>query len=58
MAKLELRYDRAGRSEGTAFVTYETQRDAEDAIREYNGANAAGMYFAKPNAPRYKGANR
>lgn len=45
MAKLELRYDRAGRSEGTAFVTYETQRDAEDAIREYNGANAAGKCF-------------
>lgn len=43
VAKLELRYDRAGRSEGTAFVTYETHRDAEDAIREYNGANAAGQ---------------
>ncbi|KAK1769663.1 hypothetical protein QBC33DRAFT_531543 [Phialemonium atrogriseum] len=41
--RLELRYDRAGRSEGTAFVTYESNQDALRAIREYDGANAAGQ---------------
>jgi THO complex subunit 4 len=45
VSRLELRYDRAGRSEGTAFVTYETHRDAMDAIREFDGANAAGKPF-------------
>lgn len=38
-----MKYDRAGRSEGTAFVTYETAKDASDAIREFDGANAAGI---------------
>ncbi|KAI3332196.1 RNA-binding domain-containing protein [Xylariaceae sp. AK1471] len=41
--KLELIYDRAGRSEGVAFVTYESRDDASDAIREFNGANAKGQ---------------
>ncbi|KAI0537987.1 hypothetical protein GGR58DRAFT_321233 [Xylaria digitata] len=43
VAKLELLYDRAGRSEGVAFVTYERRDDALDAIREFNGANAKGQ---------------
>ncbi|KAI3342067.1 hypothetical protein F4824DRAFT_448044 [Ustulina deusta] len=43
VAKLELLYDRAGRSEGVAFVTYESRDDALDAIREFNGANAKGQ---------------
>ena len=41
--ELEIKYDRAGRSEGIAFVTYESHQDAKEAIREYDGANAAGM---------------
>ncbi|KAI0840687.1 RNA-binding domain-containing protein [Hypoxylon sp. FL0890] len=41
--KLELLYDRAGRSEGTAFVTYESRDDALEAIREYDDANAKGQ---------------
>ncbi|KAI2607564.1 RNA-binding domain-containing protein [Hypoxylon fragiforme] len=41
--KLELLYDRAGRSEGTAFVTYERREDAMEAIKEYDGANAKGQ---------------
>lgn len=45
VSRLELRYDRAGRSEGVAFVTYESHRDALDAIREFDGANAAGKPF-------------
>ncbi|RYP72201.1 hypothetical protein DL771_004331 [Monosporascus sp. 5C6A] len=43
VAKLELLYDRAGRSEGTAFVTYDHREDALEAIREFNGANAKGQ---------------
>ncbi|OAP56683.1 hypothetical protein AYL99_08795 [Fonsecaea erecta] len=38
-----LRYDRAGRSEGIAFVTYERVADARAAIREFDGANAKGQ---------------
>ncbi|KAK4145488.1 uncharacterized protein C8A04DRAFT_35757 [Dichotomopilus funicola] len=43
LISLEIKYDRAGRSEGTAFVTYEHPRDATQAIREFDGANAAGQ---------------
>lgn len=39
----KLRYDRAGRSEGTAFITYEHVADARAAIREFDGANAKGQ---------------
>ena len=41
--KLSLTYDRAGRSEGVAHVTYESASDAKRAIREFDGANAKGM---------------
>ncbi|KAK1754939.1 hypothetical protein QBC47DRAFT_204578 [Echria macrotheca] len=53
--KLEMKYDRAGRSEGTAFVTYESHADAKEAIKEYNGANAAGQPIRltlMPSGPR------
>ncbi|KAK8027944.1 hypothetical protein PG991_005000 [Apiospora marii] len=40
--KVELLYDRAGRSEGTAYVTYNRSDDAREAIREFDGANAKG----------------
>ncbi|CAM1505670.1 Fc.00g113070.m01.CDS01 [Cosmosporella sp. VM-42] len=43
VVRLQLRYDRAGRSEGTAYVTYETNEDALEAIRQYDGANANGQ---------------
>ncbi|KAH6650168.1 hypothetical protein F5144DRAFT_543256 [Chaetomium tenue] len=43
LVTLDMKYDRAGRSEGTAFVTYESPRDAAQAIQEYDGANAAGQ---------------
>jgi len=49
---LKLVYDRAGRSEGIAYVTYESHQDAKDAIREFDGANAAGM--ASRYNPRYR----
>ncbi|KUJ22875.1 RNA-binding domain-containing protein [Mollisia scopiformis] len=41
--KLSLTYDRAGRSEGVAYVTYESSYDAKKAIREFDGANAKGQ---------------
>ncbi|KAG0650597.1 putative RNA-binding [Hyphodiscus hymeniophilus] len=41
--KLALTYDRAGRSEGIAYVTYESAQDAKQAIREFDGANAKGQ---------------
>ncbi|KXJ88229.1 hypothetical protein Micbo1qcDRAFT_166868 [Microdochium bolleyi] len=41
--KLDLLYDRAGRSEGVAYVTYERRDDAEESIRQFDGANAKGQ---------------
>lgn len=43
MTKLQLRYDRAGRSLGTAFVTYESKEDASEAVKQFDGANANGQ---------------
>lgn len=36
-------YDRQDRSRGIAYVTYFDERDARDAVREYDGANAYGQ---------------
>ncbi|RFU79101.1 hypothetical protein TARUN_3110 [Trichoderma arundinaceum] len=43
ITKLQLRYDRSGRSEGVAFVTYEEKEDALEAIKQFDGANANGQ---------------
>ncbi|KAH7170615.1 hypothetical protein EDB81DRAFT_172747 [Dactylonectria macrodidyma] len=43
VVRLQLRYDRAGRSEGTAYVTYELKEDAEEAVKQFDGANANGQ---------------
>nr|XP_036580543.1 RNA binding domain-containing protein [Colletotrichum truncatum]KAF6788538.1 RNA binding domain-containing protein [Colletotrichum truncatum] len=43
VVKLDLKYDRAGRSEGVAFVTMQSQNDAQEAIKEFDGANANGQ---------------
>ncbi|KAK6227046.1 RNA binding protein [Colletotrichum tabaci] len=43
VAKLDLKYDRAGRSEGIAFVTMESREDALEAVKEFDGANANGQ---------------
>lgn len=43
ISKLQLRYDRSGRSEGVAFVTYEDKEDAAEAIKQFDGANANGQ---------------
>lgn len=41
--ELDLVYDRSGRSEGTAYVVYESYKDATLAVKEFDGANAAGQ---------------
>ncbi|KAI9929934.1 hypothetical protein MW887_011744 [Aspergillus wentii] len=43
VTNLSLVYDRAGRSEGLAFVTYNRASDARTAISEFDGANAKGQ---------------
>lgn len=43
MQRVRINFDRAGRSEGTATVTYQYLEDAREAIREFNGANAKGQ---------------
>ncbi|KAM0814558.1 hypothetical protein AB5N19_00348 [Seiridium cardinale] len=55
LVKIELIYDRAGRSEGLAYVTYEEYQDAKEAIREFDGANAKGQPIRltiMPSGPR------
>lgn len=39
----KLTYDRAGRSDGTAFVTLDRIADAREAVRQFDGANAKGQ---------------
>ncbi|CEJ60262.1 hypothetical protein PMG11_08843 [Penicillium brasilianum] len=43
VSALSLVYDRAGRSEGVAYVTYQRLSDAHESIREFDGANAKGQ---------------
>lgn len=43
MRDVSLRYDRSGRSDGTAFVVYDLIADARTAVREFDGANARGQ---------------
>ncbi|MCJ1307998.1 hypothetical protein MMC25_001648 [Agyrium rufum] len=43
ISNLNVRYDRAGRSTGTAFVTYPSISSARRAIQEFDGANANGQ---------------
>ncbi|KAI9844060.1 MAG: hypothetical protein M1838_002332 [Thelocarpon superellum] len=43
VSNIAIRYDRAGRSTGVAFVTYEALGSAKTAIREFDGANANGQ---------------
>lgn len=43
MAEARLIYDRADRSTGTAYVTYEDPIDARDAVAEFDGQSAKGQ---------------
>jgi THO complex subunit 4 len=43
VSDLTLSYDRSGRSEGVAHITYARLKDAHASIQEYDGANAKGQ---------------
>ncbi|KAJ5238927.1 RNA binding domain protein [Penicillium chermesinum] len=43
VSNLEILYDRAGRSEGVALVTYTYLRDAKRSVEEFHKANAKGQ---------------
>lgn len=43
MVDAKLVYDRADRSTGVAFVTYQSPRDARDAVHEFDGQSAKGQ---------------
>ncbi|KAJ0427004.1 hypothetical protein BJY00DRAFT_6395 [Aspergillus carlsbadensis] len=43
ISNVSLVYDRAGRSEGVAYVTYNRYTDAKAAVAEFDGANAKGQ---------------
>lgn len=58
VVKLSLTYDRAGRSEGIAYVTYEFPEDASKAIREFDGANAKGQPIRLISIPSGPSAGR
>lgn len=55
--KLDIIYDRAGRSTGTAFVTYESYHDAREAIKEFDGANANGQPIRLSIVPPHRQRN-
>ncbi|TLD13141.1 uncharacterized protein PgNI_03081 [Pyricularia grisea] len=55
---LELLYDRSGRSEGVAYVTYESHKDATLAVKEFDGANAAGQPIRLSIIPAGAGSRR
>ncbi|CAG7940136.1 unnamed protein product [Penicillium olsonii] len=43
VSDLTMSYDRSGRSEGVAYITYARLRDAHTSVQEYDGANAKGQ---------------
>jgi THO complex subunit 4 len=58
---VSLRYDRAGRSAGIAYVTYPDEAHARTAIREFDGANAKGQPIRLtllPSGPRARPTGR
>ncbi|KAI9733281.1 MAG: hypothetical protein M1834_003365 [Cirrosporium novae-zelandiae] len=58
VSSLSIRYDRAGRSEGTAYVTYISIQDANEAIRNFDGANAYGQPIRVTLLPTAPSHNR
>ncbi|CAK7267259.1 hypothetical protein SEPCBS119000_002455 [Sporothrix epigloea] len=59
VTSVELVYDRAGRSDGIAFIVYEYHEDARAAVREFDGANAKGQPIRLsfvPTGGRQRGA--
>jgi len=52
LSSLQILYDRSDRSRGIAYVTYDTARDADRAIREFDGANAYGQPITVTSVPQ------
>lgn len=51
--KVKIQYDRSGRSEGYAWVTYRYPEDAFEAIRKFDGKKAAGQTISLTIAPGF-----
>ncbi|KAJ5586054.1 hypothetical protein N7450_005841 [Penicillium hetheringtonii] len=58
VSALNLAYDRAGRSEGVAYITYAHLRDAHTSIQEFDGANAKGQPIRLSLIPGRRGGDR
>ncbi|PRP85874.1 putative RNA binding protein [Planoprotostelium fungivorum] len=56
VVNVKLHYDRAGRSEGSAMITFSTVDEADEAIEKMNGQN--GMELSLASAAREKNSNR
>lgn len=51
--RIKIQYDRSGRSEGYAWVTYRNPEDAFEAIRKFDGKKAAGQTISLTIAPGF-----
>jgi len=52
--KVRVYYDKSGRSEGKAEITFESKQDAESAVKQFNGAKIDGKPMSieiLPDAP-------
>ncbi|CAL5872015.1 uncharacterized protein PFLUO_LOCUS6272 [Penicillium psychrofluorescens] len=58
VSNLSLSYDRAGRSQGIAYVTYGRLKDAHTSVREFDGANAKGQPIRLTLVPGRRNAER
>lgn len=58
VSTLNLAYDRAGRSEGVAYITYTHLKDAHASIQEFDGANAKGQPIRLSLIPGRRGGDR
>ncbi|KAJ5966401.1 hypothetical protein N7481_013115 [Penicillium waksmanii] len=58
VSTLTLAYDRAGRSEGVAYITYAHLKDAHTSIQEFDGANAKGQPIRLSLIPGRRGGDR
>lgn len=61
VVSVRLLYDRADRSQGTAFVVYDDYEDARQAVHDYDGQNANGQPIRltlMPSGPSDRGGPR
>ncbi|KAJ5099501.1 Nucleotide-binding alpha-beta plait [Penicillium argentinense] len=58
VTELNVAYDRAGRSEGVAYITYKHLKDAHESIERFDGANAKGQPIRLSLIPGRRGGDR